>query len=276
MNYKIISDSSANLLNLSAVDFATVPLHIITDTKEFTDDSFLDVSAMQNYLSSYKGKSSTSCPNAHEWIEAIDDADVAFLVTITSNLSGACASAKAAASMYESEHPDKKVYVIDSLSTGPEMVLIINKLAELIKTDAASESIYTAICEYQKTTHLYFSLSSLDNLAKNGRINSILAKGIGILGIKIVGKASDIGTLQPMDKCRGDNRAYKCLINHMKKLNYNGGKIVISHTSNPAGAYEMNDLIKNEFGYEDAVVMENRALCSFYAEPGSILIGFEA
>ena len=98
----------------------------------------------------------------------------------------------------------------DSSATDPEMVIIIEKL---------------------------FVLSSLDNLAKNGRISPILAKGIGILDIKIVGRASDVGTLEPMDKCSGDKRAYNCLISHMKKCGYQNGRVIISHTNNLSTDY---------------------------------------
>lgn len=276
MNYKIVSDSSANLLNLEGVNFQSVPLHIIVADKDFEDNADVDLNEMQNSLSSHNGKSSTSCPSSQEWMDAFDDAEVVFCVAITSNLSGSCNSAKTAAAMYKSEHPDRKVYVIDSLSTGPEMVLIIDKIVELIDSNMNPDGIYKEICEYQKKIHLYFNLSSLDNFAKNGRISPILAKGIGILGIKIVGRASNEGTLEPMDKCRGDKRAYGCLISHLKKCGYNGGRIIISHTNNPDGANELNSLVKSELNYNDAIIMENRALCSYYAEPGSVLIGFEA
>lgn len=276
MNYKIVSDSSANLSVLDEISFESVPLHIIVGDNDFIDNSNVDINNMNEALASYKGKSSTSSPSSQEWVDAFGDAEVVFCITITSGLSGSFASAKAAASMYESKYSNRKVFVIDSLSTGPEMVLIIRKLAELIKAGNDPETIYNMILEYQKKTHLYFSLSSLDNFAKNGRISSILAKGIGILGIKIVGKASDAGTLEPLDKCRGDKRAYNCVINHLKSCGYNNGQIVISHTNNPDGAEELKNLIANALGITDLTVMENRALCSYYAEPGSVLIGFEA
>lgn len=276
MNYKIVSDSSANIHDLDGMNFVSVPLHIIVDNKDFVDDASLNLNDMLNSLTSYDGKSSTSCPSVKEWIDAFGDAEAVFCVTITSNLSGAFGSAKIAASLYESEFPGRKVYLFDSLSTGPEMSLILYKIVELINAGKDTDAIYKEVCEYQKISHLYFTLSSLDNLAKNGRINKVLAKGIGILGIKIVGKASDEGTLQPMDKCRGDKRAYSCLISHMKKCGYAGGKVVISHTNNPEGADEMNELIRSEFGYNNATIMENRGLVSYYAEPGSVMIGFEA
>lgn len=276
MNHKIVSDSSANLINIDGINFQSVPLHIIVADNDFVDNFLLDLNEMQSCLSSHNGKSSTSCPSSQEWMDSFEGSDVVFCITITSNLSGSYSSAKTAASMYMSKYPTRKVYVIDSLSTGPEMVLVIEKIKELINSNMNPDEIYKEICEYQKKTHLYFELSSLNNLAKNGRISSIIAKGIGILGIRIVGRASTEGKLEPMDKCRGDKRAHSCLISHLEKCGYAGGKIIISHTDNPDGAKELNSLVKSELNYKDAIIMENRALCSYYAEPGSILIGFEA
>lgn len=79
-----------------------------------------------------------------------------------------------------------------------------------------------------------------------------------------------------MDKCRGDKRAYDCLISHLKKCGYAGGRIIISHTNNLTGANALSELIKEKLGYLHTLIMENRALCSYYAEPGSLLVGFEA
>ena len=276
MNYKVIADSSANLYNINRDDFQSVPLHIMVADKDFVDDKDLNLVEMHQALSLHHGKTSTACPSSQEWMDAFDDADVVFCVTITSNLSGSCNSAMVAASTYESMFPERKVYVIDSLSTGPEMVLIVDKINELIKTGMFHEEIYKEVCDYQKKTHLYFELASLDNLAKNGRISLIIAKGIGILGIKIVGNASEKGTLNPLDKCRGYKRAFNCLISHMKQCGYSGGRVIISHTNNPDGAEEIKEMIKKELGCNDALIMENRGLCGFYAEPGSILVGFEA
>jgi fatty acid-binding protein DegV len=70
-------------------------------------------------LKHVKGPTRTSCPNVHEWSEAFGDADYAFAVTITSNLSGSCSAAMQAAS--DREH----VHVVDTLSAGPEIQLII-------------------------------------------------------------------------------------------------------------------------------------------------------
>ena len=88
---------------------------------------------MQENLSSYKGKTSTSSPSPHEWENAFGDADVVFCITVTSSLSGTYNSAVIAKDIYEQNHAGRKVYVLDSLSTGPEIALFIEKIAELVR-----------------------------------------------------------------------------------------------------------------------------------------------
>ena len=132
MNYRIVADSSANLLTFGSTPFASVPLKIVTDEKEYIDDTALDTAAMLADLAAYKGRSGTSCPNVGEWVEAFGDAEYVFAVAITSNLSGcynACVQAKA---VYEEAHPGRRVCCLDSLSVGPEMAMIVEKLKELI------------------------------------------------------------------------------------------------------------------------------------------------
>ena len=49
LKYKIVTDSSSDLLTLPDIPFATVPLKIIAGEKEFVDDNDLDVSDMLQY-----------------------------------------------------------------------------------------------------------------------------------------------------------------------------------------------------------------------------------
>ena len=63
MKTKIVVDSSSNLYTLSGVDFACVPLKIVTDDGEYLDTAELDAVGMAQTLRSYKGKTGTSCPN---------------------------------------------------------------------------------------------------------------------------------------------------------------------------------------------------------------------
>lgn len=275
MNYKIVTDSSANVLSIAQSAFSSVPLHIIVGDQDFVDDADIDLEAMQQALSSYKGKSSTACPSPSDWITAFEEADAVFCTTITSTLSGSYSSAHTAKQIYESEHPGRKVYVLDSLSTGPEITLLIEKLQELIQSGMPHEKIYQAALDYMKHTRLLFSLASVDNLARNGRVNPLLAKGVGLLGIRLIGEASAEGTLSLLDKSRGDKRAIPCLIRYLKQLHYHGGKIIIAHNHNLTAAHALKNALVEEFGIFNGYIHETRGLCSYYAEPQSLIVGFE-
>ncbi|MBE6542840.1 MAG: DegV family protein [Ruminococcaceae bacterium] len=277
MNYKIIADSSSNIRRFEfPYECTTVPLKISTDEKEFTDNDALEIENMLVYLEGYSGKSTTSCPNVSDYITAFGDAENVFCITITSGLSGSYNSASAAKSEYESMHPKRHVYVIDSLSTGPEMKLIVEKLRELISEGLSFDEICCAIEEYQKNTALIFSLESLKNLANNGRVSHMTAKLAGALGIRIVGKASDVGTLETLSKSRGEKKAIEDIIKNMLLRGYNGGKVRIDHCLNPVAASVLKEKLLAKFEDADIVIGNTYGLCSFYAERGGLMIGYEA
>ncbi len=273
MNIKIVTDSSANLLDGMMPDVSTVPLKITTSERDFVDDSQLDVEDMLAHLRQYKGKSGTACPSVAEWLDQFEGADWVFAVTITSKLSGCYQSACIAAQTYQEQNPDAKVLVIDSLSTGPEMVLLVEKLRELIAEDLSFKQICDAITEYQNHTHLIFSLESLDNLSKNGRVPVAIAKAIGFLGLRIVGSALD-GNLHPMHKCRGEKRAISQLWQSAEEMGFRGGKVRITHTHNPDAAEAFAALVREKYPDCDIQISGNRGLCGFYCEQGGIIVGF--
>ena len=275
MNFKIVSDSSSNLLTFEGVPYATVPLKIITAQREYVDDASLDVSGMVNDLRTVKGKTSTSCPNIYEWKMAMEGADAVFAITITSNLSGSYAAALQAKAELLADHPEKKICVLDSLSTGPEMQLVIERLAVLIAEGKDFDTIEREIREYLSHTHLIFCLQSLANLARNGRVNPVVAKLAGVLGIRIVGIASQEGTLELLHKPRGGERALTTIIDVMKTGGYQGGRVRIAHCNNEVGATQLAARIRALYPDAQIKITPTTALCSFYAEVGGLMVGYE-
>ena len=262
-NVKIVADSSANLMGLKTVPFDVAPLKIITAEREFVDNRELDLEEMINFFKSYKGRSQTSCPNPEDWLTAFGDAEDVFCVTITSGLSGSYNAACIAKDMYESEHPGRRVFVIDSLSAGPELTIIVEKLEEMILAGESYEEICSYIPEYQKKTGLLFMLESLNNFAANGRVSPAVAKIAGVLSIRIVGKASAVGTLEPIHKARGESKALEALVSHMRSEGLVRGKVRIAHCCNEAAAEKLHlthvgVLHANVFDHAHAALIANR------------------
>ena len=273
--FKIVADSSSDLTKLETVDFAYAPMKMICDQREFVDDDSLDVKESVDFFFDYKGRSRSSCPNTGEWLEAFGDADDIICVTITSGLSGSYNTACAAKKIYEDETEGKRVFVLDSLSTGPEMVLLIEKISEYFLSGMEYDEICEKIMEYSKQTGLVFMLKSLKNFANNGRVAPALARIVEFLGICIVGKASDEGTLEPLHKCRGEARALSAIVSELRSAGLSKGKISIAHCENEVGAIRLKALLQTSFADAQIEIHKLRGLCSFYAEKGGILVGFE-
>lgn len=276
MKMRIVADSSANLSTTSDRSIVSVPLTLRTDEREFVDNESLDVKEMTDYLASYKGKSGSACPSSQDWVDAFGDAEEVYAIAITSNLSGSFNSLRIAKEQYEDEYPNRKVCIIDSLSAGAELKLIVEKIQELKTEGKTFEEVCDAITEYKKHTHLIFCLKSLTNLANNGRVNPAVAKIAGVLNIHVVGVASTVGTLEQREKARGMKKALIAIDSLMKEINYNGGKVIIDHCFNEKDAVSLKEQILAAYPNANIRIQETRGLCSFYAEVGGLLVGVEA
>lgn len=275
MNYKIVADSSSNLFKIEGANYSSVPLKVVTQEKEYIDNETCDIHEMIEDLKVVKGKTGTACPSAGEWLEAFEDADMVFGVAITSGLSGAYNSAMVAKSEFEDTYPDKKIHIFDTLSTGAEMQLIIYKLIECIERGMAFEEIVDYINNYMKHTHLLIILESVQNFASNGRVSPAVAKSASIFGVRIVGRASDCGKVEPYQFVRGAKKAVKRLYEEIIKKGYKGDKMIICYTEIDDGAKAIREMLLETFPNADITLADNKALCSYYLEPGGIMCGFE-
>lgn len=276
MNFKIVTDSSADIKSLADVPYSSVPLKIITEEREYVDDASLDVVSMLADLKSYKGKSHTSCPSSGEYLDAFGDAENIFVITISSNLSGSFNSANVAARMYLDDHPDRNIHIIDSLSTGAESFIIIEKLRDLILAGKSFDEIKSEITDYcVNHTRLIFALESMRNLANNGRVSPVKAKMAELFGIRAIGRASDEGTLEMICKSRGPLNTANDIFSNMLADGYNGGRVRIHHANNPSAAELVKTKILEKFPDANIDVAMTGGLCSFYAEQGGLIVGFE-
>ena len=275
MAFRVVADSSSNLYTFDGLDFAGVPLKVLCGRREYADTPDLDVDAMVDALAAAKEGATTSCPNAHEWLQAYGDAEEIFAVAITSNLSGTCSAAMQAADDYLAAHPNGKIRVFDTLSTGPEMVLIVEKLRQCEAEGKSFAETEAAIDAYMQHTHLLFMLKSLANLAKNGRVSSAVAKVAGVLGVRVVGCASQEGTLELLHKSRGEKKAVNDVLSEMRRSGFRGGKVRITHCRNLAGAKTLMAEILVAFPGSDVSISRCNGLCSYYADQGGLLIGYE-
>ena len=275
MRYQIVSDSSSNIFAVEGVCYTTVPMKIIAGDREYVDNEALDVRGMVNDLKAYKGKSGSSCANAQEWLDAFGDADMVFGVTISRNLSGSFNAAEAAAREFAEEHPEAKIHIFDTLSAGPEMAMVIEKIHELVEKGLDFEQIVAQVREYQHHCHILFCLESMNNLARNGRVNPAVAKIASVLGIRACGDAQN-GQIIPTQKPRGQKKATEVLAAMIRERGFsNGSWLRIAHCFGESQARLLADAVRKDFPDARITIEPTGALCSFYAEEGGLIIALE-
>ena len=276
MNIKIVSDSSSNLLQFGGIDYATVPLKIVAGEKEYVDNAQLDVAGMVADLKKFKGKSGSSCPNVQEWLDAFDGAETIIALTISQKLSGSYNAAVNAAEEYMAEHPGSEVWVLDSVAAGPEMAMLIERMAALIHEGKTLEQIKEAVTEYHKHLHTLFCLESLTNLARNGRVSPAVATIAGVLGIRVVGDVT-WGQITDQAKPRGQKKAMEKLVKMMEERGiYDGTTVRIAHCLGEENANALKAKVLEKYPNCRFVIEPTTALCSFYAEAGGLMITIEA
>lgn len=273
MNYKIVSDSASNLLQ-GTQWYQSVPLKILGQ-QEYIDDGSQDVAEMVHHLKHFKGKSSSSCPNVSDWLDAFEGHQCIFAVTITQRLSGSYNAAVQAANTYREEHPDARIYVIDSMAAGPEMAMIVDKIRTLMDRGLDPDQVMEQVKDYQSHLYTLFCLESLTNLARNGRVNPTVAKLAGVLGIRVCGEAQQ-GQIVPIHKARGAKKALNTLVEMIVERGFHDGCLLrVAHCFAPETAQALGDAILEKFPGARFQMETTGVLCSYYAEQGGLMIGFE-
>lgn len=278
MKWKIITDSACDARGLEQLakdtEFQSVPLHILVGDKDFVDEEGLDTAEMMRQVYAYEGISRSSCPSPADWMEAFRGVENVIVITISSNLSGSFESANTAKKMLEEEGEAGNIFILDSLSTGPEMVLLARKANELIEAGHDFDSVCAQLKEYKKKTGVMCILTRMDNLVKNGRVKKVTALVAGLLNINIIAEASPEGTIDMIGKARGTEKTYKQFVERIKSYG-NMKEIMISHCHNLDGAKKLQNKLQDAFGNIKISIRATGGLCSFYAEEQGLIIAYE-
>ncbi|EHI69245.1 DegV family protein [Streptococcus ictaluri] len=279
MTWKIVTDSGCDIKTLESqspnLRFERVPLTLQIGTEIFRDDDGLNVDDMMATMYQSSKAATSSCPSPDAFLQAFKGADQVIAITITGALSGSHNSARLAKNELQEENPNVKIHLIDSLSAGGEMDLIVLELERLINLGLSFEEVVEKITAYQAKTRLLFVLAKVDNLVKNGRLNKLVGKVVGLLNIRMVGQASHEGTLELLQKARGQKKAVSAVIEEMQNAGYKGGRVVIAHANNPKICQQISEKLKTLYPEADIQDYLTSGLCSFYAEAEGILMGYK-
>ncbi|MBM6682948.1 DegV family protein [Collinsella intestinalis] len=279
MSWAIIADSSCNLRGYTptAADttYAVAPLKINVGGTEYVDDDNLDVAELNRLVAEEQSASSSSCPSVGEWAELFRTAEKVVAVTISANLSGSYEAAVMARDMVMAEG-GHQIHLVNSRAAGGKLELIC-LLSDRYLTkypEASFDEVCTYIDGVEAFSTVLFSLSSYENLTKSGRMPKMAGLLANKLNIRILGTASDEGTIKIVAPTRGQKKMILKVVQAMEGDGFAGGVVCIDHVENETMARELSTAIENRWPNAEVHIMSCGGLCSYYAEAKGLIIGY--
>lgn len=287
MSWAIVADSSCNLRSIEASDesanYATVPLVIHVGGVDYVDDESLDVHELNRIITEEPEASSSSCPSAGVWAEQFRKYDNVIAITISANLSGSYEAATMARNIvldeYAREHEGvisgKNIHLVDSRAAGGKLEVLVTSLSRyLSNSEPTFDEAVAFIDNIEKKSQVLFSLSSYENLTKNGRMPRLAGTLASRLNIRVLGTASQEGTIKIVGPARGEKKMAKKIIASMEADGFSGGLVYIDHVENEPAALQLKQTILERWPESEIHILPCGALCSYYAENQGLIIGY--
>lgn len=280
MSWAIIADSSCNLRDYTpqAPDtlYAYAPLKINVGGTEYSDDANLDVAELNRRVAEEKSASSSACPSAGEWAELFRSAENVIAITISANLSGSFEAASMARDLVQ-EEGGHRIHLVNSRAAGGklEMLVILLDRYLTVHPEATFEEACAYIDGIEQCSTVLFSLSSYENLTKSGRMPKMAGILANKLSIRVLGTASEEGTIKIVAPTRGQKKMVAKVVQTMEADGYKGGLVCMDHVDNEAGCQEIAAAITAKWPEAEIMIIPCGGLCSYYAEAKGIIIGYD-
>ncbi|OUP07843.1 hypothetical protein B5F33_08030 [Collinsella sp. An2] len=130
------------------------------------------------------------------------------------------------------------------------------------------------ITKIEQNSTVLFSLSSYENLTKSGRMPKMAGILANKLNIRMLGTASNEGTIKIVGPTRGQKKTFEKIVAAMKADGFTGGIVYIDHVANEKGAEALKDRILAAWPEAEVRVLPCGGLCSYYAERDGFIIGY--
>ena len=197
-------------------------------------------------------------------------------INFSSALSTTYQSAVIAANGLQSEFPEARIYVVDSLcaSLGQGLLLYLcvqekRKGRSIGEVRAFAEATKGNICHW-------FTVDDLNHLKRGGRISAATALFGTMLSIKPVMHVDDGGHLTPVSKARGRKASLMALVDKMAETAVDpaNGPVFISHGDCEGDALFVAGEITRRFGNKDIHINYVGPVIGNHSGPGTMALFF--
>lgn len=278
MDIKIITDSSCDLPQdlIDKYDIGVVSLHVTFDNNEtFTERVTITPEQFWERMAESRELPKTSRPApeafAGAFREALANHASVVFIGLSSALSGTFESAQLAAKSVSGD-----IHLIDSLTGSLGLGILAVKAHEFINSGVNAQAVAKKIIDYRDGMTTLFTMDSLENLIKGGRVGRLPGFIGTMLSIRPIGRAGDVGQIDVLEKVRGRARSLQRIVQLVGEMGSNlQEKIVgISHVNCFQEALGLKKSIEENFHPKNVIISKVGSTMGTYAGNGGLIVSF--
>lgn len=278
MDIKIITDSSCDLPQ-DLVDkhgISVVSLHVTFENDEtFTERLTISPEQFWKRMADSRELPKTSRPTPEAFAAAFREAlanhaSVVF-IGLSSALSGTFESAQLAAKSVPGD-----IHLIDSLTGSLGLGILAVKAHEFIDSGVNVQAVVDRIIDYRNGMTTLFTMDSLENLIKGGRVGRLPGFIGTMLSIRPIGRAGDRGQIDVLEKVRGRAKSLQRIVQLVGEMGSNlQEKIVgISHVNCLQEALNLKKSIEDNCQPGKVILSKVGSTMGTYAGNGGLIVSF--
>ena len=284
MSFTILTDTSCNLPQQLVDDYrlSMIPLRYFLDGEEhtsYTDGKQADFQAFYTAMRDGKVVTTTlaSQADAAEVAQACAERgeDLLYL-GFSSGISGTYGACSAAIAEIAAQHPERKMYSVDTRAASAGQGLLITYVARMRDEGKTIEECRDWAEEHRLNICHWFTVDDLMFLKRGGRVSAVSAVFGTALAIKPVMHMDDDGTLKVVSKARGRKKAIAALADHfgnsLATMDPADQTIYISHGDCLEDAEELAEILKERYGIKDPLITYVDPVIGAHSGPGTLAL----
>lgn len=284
MSFTILTDTSCNLPQQLVDDYrlSMIPLRYFLDGEEhtsYTDGKQADFQAFYTAMRDGKVVTTTlaSQADAAEVAQACAERgeDLLYL-GFSSGISGTYGACSAAIAEIAAQHPERKMYSVDTRAASAGQGLLITYVARMRDEGKTIEECRDWAEEHRLNICHWFTVDDLMFLKRGGRVSAVSAVFGTALAIKPVMHMADDGTLKVVSKARGRKKAIAALADHfgnsLATMDPADQTVYISHGDCLEDAEELAEILKERYGIKDPLITYVDPVIGAHSGPGTLAL----
>jgi len=273
-NTAVVLDSTADFPDAPDrfPNFRIVPLYVRFGEDSYRDYVEIDPTEFYERLQTATELPTTSQPTPGDFLAVYEELaphyERILSLQISSTLSGTFASAETAAEMLGGD----KVRVVDTRTVSASLAIMALGVQRRLEAGTTDEEIDSFVERYQREHRLLFTVSTLEYLAKGGRIGKAAALAGNLLNVKPILTIRD-GEVVPLKRVRGNQKAFEEFRSIFDSTSTDSPslRIGIAHAAAPERLQALRALVEHERPQARIeMATELGAVIGTHAGPGTV------